>query len=176
MARTRLTDTEREQRRQGDRDRLEHAARDLLCTDGWQRWMRVRATNGLARYSIRNLAPIPITDRDANNEKTEETRVLFRAVPVFDVAQTEPLPGLDPTQAGPIRALRAPAGPTSGRRLKCCGGRRDRVDPWVRGLSHQAPRWSDRSRAELGGPSRQRPCSSARTGHLAPSCLRSSCS
>ena len=37
MPRTRLTDTERDQRRQGDRDRLEHAARDLLCTDGWQR-------------------------------------------------------------------------------------------------------------------------------------------
>ncbi len=148
MARTRLTDTEREQRRQADRDRLEHAARDLLCTDGWQRWMRVRATNGLARYSIRNqyliahdsaargltptyvagfrawltlnrcvrrgekairiLAPIPITDRDANNEKTEETRVLFRAVPVFDVAQTEPLPGLDPI------ALTPPSEPIEG--------------------------------------------------------------
>lgn len=146
MTRTQLTDTEREQRRQADRDRLEHAARDLLCTDGWRRWMHVRATNGLARYSIRNqyliaydsaargltptyvagfrawltlnrcvrrgekairiLAPIPITERDANNAKDEETKVLFRAVPLFDLAQTEPLPGLDPTQAGPIRALR----------------------------------------------------------------------
>jgi len=110
--------------------------------------MRVRATNGLARYSIRNqyliaydsaargltptyvagfrawltlnrcvrrgekairiLAPIPITERDANNEKTEENRVLFRAVPVFDVAQTEPLPGLDPI------ALTPPSEPIEG--------------------------------------------------------------
>jgi hypothetical protein len=49
-----LSDAERDQRRQADRERLEQAARDLLSSDGWARWMRVRATNGLARYSLRN--------------------------------------------------------------------------------------------------------------------------
>ena len=54
QSRRRLSDAEREQRRQADRERLEQAARELLSSDGWARWMRVRATNGLARYSQRN--------------------------------------------------------------------------------------------------------------------------
>jgi hypothetical protein len=52
MARTTSTDAERAARRQADRERLEQAARALLSSDGWQRWIRVRATNGLARYSL----------------------------------------------------------------------------------------------------------------------------
>ena len=49
-----LTDAERDARRQADRERIEQAARALLTSDGWQRWIRVRATNGLSRYSLRN--------------------------------------------------------------------------------------------------------------------------
>jgi hypothetical protein len=49
-----LTDQERDERRQRDRDRLENAARELLTSDGWARWVRVRASNGLGRYSLRN--------------------------------------------------------------------------------------------------------------------------
>jgi hypothetical protein len=49
-----LTDEEREARRKADRDRVEQAARALLTTDGWQRWIRVRASNGLSRYSVGN--------------------------------------------------------------------------------------------------------------------------
>jgi hypothetical protein len=49
-----LTDDERAARRKADRDRIEQAARALLTTDGWQRWIKVRATNGLARYSLGN--------------------------------------------------------------------------------------------------------------------------
>ena len=48
------TEAERDARRQADRDRIEQAARALLTSDGWQRWIRVRATNGLSRYSLRN--------------------------------------------------------------------------------------------------------------------------
>ena len=54
MARRRLSDAEKDARRRADRERLEHAARELLTSDGWKRWIRVRATNGLARYSLRN--------------------------------------------------------------------------------------------------------------------------
>ena len=50
----RLTDAERDARRQADRERIEQAARALLTSDGWQRWIRVRATNGLSRYSLSN--------------------------------------------------------------------------------------------------------------------------
>src|SRR4051812_34253723 len=49
-----LTEAERAARRQADRDRLERAARALLTSDGWQRWIQVRASNGLSRYSLRN--------------------------------------------------------------------------------------------------------------------------
>jgi hypothetical protein len=49
-----LTERERDERRQADRDRLENAARELLSSGGWARWVRVRANNGLGRYSLRN--------------------------------------------------------------------------------------------------------------------------
>jgi hypothetical protein len=47
-----LTEAERDARRQADRERVEEAVRALLTSDGWQRWIRVRATNGLSRYSL----------------------------------------------------------------------------------------------------------------------------
>jgi hypothetical protein len=52
--RSRVSDAEREQRRAADRQRLQQAAEQLLSSEGWQRWVRTRATNGLARYSINN--------------------------------------------------------------------------------------------------------------------------
>ena len=55
-----LTDEERDARRQADRDRIEQAARALLTNDGWQRWIRVRASNGLSRYSLGNQMLIAI--------------------------------------------------------------------------------------------------------------------
>jgi hypothetical protein len=55
MSRSRkLTEQERDERRQADRERLENAARELLSSEGWARWVRVRANNGLGRYSVRN--------------------------------------------------------------------------------------------------------------------------
>ncbi len=49
-----LSDEEREQRRDEHRQRLQAAAQALLTSEGWQRWIRVRASNGLSRYSARN--------------------------------------------------------------------------------------------------------------------------
>lgn len=49
-----LTEAERAARRQAERDRIEQAARALLTSEGWQRWIKVRASNGLSRYSLRN--------------------------------------------------------------------------------------------------------------------------
>lgn len=60
-----LTDDERAQRRAQDRERLEQAARDLLTSDGWRRWVRVRARNGLARYSLNNQLLIALQAPDA---------------------------------------------------------------------------------------------------------------
>jgi len=139
MAYTKSTDTERAQRRQADRDRLEQAARALLTSEGWQRWVKVRSTNGLARYSfgnqilialqrpdatyvagfraflqldrcvrkgeraIRILAPMSVRAKDSEPVEAQaagasepQRRTVFRAVPVFDVAQTDPLPDKEP--------------------------------------------------------------------------------
>src|SRR5829696_384651 len=118
-----LTDTQRDARRKADRERIEQAARALLTTDGWQRWIKVRASNGLSRYSLNNqwliaidahargitptyvagfrafldlnrcvrkgekairiLAPVTVKQRDAHGQKTGETKIFFRTVPVF---------------------------------------------------------------------------------------------
>jgi hypothetical protein len=144
MAHHKFTEAERAARRQADRDRLEQAARALLTSEGWQRWVRVRSSNGLSRYSfgnqlliamqrpdatyiagfraflelnrcvrkgeraIRILAPMSIRTResetqpsgtDAHDEQTRRT--VFRAVSVFDVSQTDPLPGKDPLPLHP---------------------------------------------------------------------------
>ena len=136
-----LTDQERDERRQRDRDRLESAARELLTSDGWARWVRVRASNGLGRYSLLNQwlisaegarrgitptyvagfrawlalnrvvakgskaiyipAPVTVKDRDAGADETSEKRTFFRAVTVFDVSQTEVLPGMEPVPLSP---------------------------------------------------------------------------
>lgn len=63
--RRRLTDDERAQRRAHDRERLEQAARDLLTSDGWQRWVKVRSRNGLAKYSLNNQLLIALQAPDA---------------------------------------------------------------------------------------------------------------
>ena len=44
MRNRKLSDAERAERRQADRERLEQAARALLSSEGWQRWVKVRST------------------------------------------------------------------------------------------------------------------------------------
>jgi hypothetical protein len=39
----RLTNEERAERRRQDRERLQHAARELLGSEGWARWVKTRA-------------------------------------------------------------------------------------------------------------------------------------
>lgn len=52
--RQRLSEGERDRRRAEDRERLRRAAEQLLSSEGWRRWVRARASNGLARYSLSN--------------------------------------------------------------------------------------------------------------------------
>src|SRR5215216_2051949 len=54
MAKTKrgLSAAERAERRARDRERLRQAARELLTSDGWQRWVRARAL--FHNYSLRN--------------------------------------------------------------------------------------------------------------------------
>ena len=136
-----LTAEERDARRQADRDRIEHAARALLTSEGWQRWIKVRASNGLSKYSVLNqmlvaldcwsrgitptyvagfrafldlnrcvrkgetairiLAPVTVKQRDEHGAETDEKKVFFRTVPVFDVSMTDRLPGKEPVPLSP---------------------------------------------------------------------------
>jgi hypothetical protein len=65
-SRSRRSEQEREQRRTQDRERLKQAAEQLLESGGWQRWVRARARNGLARYSVSNLCLILLANPEAS--------------------------------------------------------------------------------------------------------------
>src|SRR5450432_4659429 len=58
-------ESEREQRRARDREQLKLAAEQLLSSEGWERWVRVRSRNGLARYSVNNQLLIAFARPDA---------------------------------------------------------------------------------------------------------------
>jgi hypothetical protein len=64
--RPKLTDAEREQRRAADRERLKQAAEQLLTSDGWQRWVRLRSRAGLARLSLFNQLLVALAQPDAS--------------------------------------------------------------------------------------------------------------
>ncbi len=53
-SRRRLTDEERDERHRADRERLQRSAEQLLSSEGWQRWVRIRSRHGLARLSLSN--------------------------------------------------------------------------------------------------------------------------
>src|SRR5206468_35498 len=57
---------------------------------------------------IRILAPVTVKQRDEHGDETEERKVFFRSVAVFDVSMTDPLPGKEPIPLVP------PAQPITG--------------------------------------------------------------
>lgn len=67
MAKTkrRLSEAERAERRRQDRERLKNAAEQLLTSEGWQRWVRVRSQAGLARLSLSNQLLVALARPDA---------------------------------------------------------------------------------------------------------------
>lgn len=86
------------ERHQQARERLERAVAALASSEGWQAWIRTRGA--FRRYSLHNtiliaiLAPMSRKQKDEDGNETGEVHTFFRAVSVFDVAQTvgEPLP------------------------------------------------------------------------------------
>ena len=50
----RPSESERAERRRADRERLTHAAEQLLSSEGWRRWVHIRSHAGLARLSLSN--------------------------------------------------------------------------------------------------------------------------
>ena len=136
----RFTDQQRTERRRQDRERLQQAARELLSSEGWQRWVRIRGMfHAYSAYNcmllaaqchqrgilpthiagfrtwlklgrsvrkgqtaLRILAPITVKDRDQHaGEQTDQRHVFFKTAFVFDVSQTEILPGAEPASLDP---------------------------------------------------------------------------
>jgi hypothetical protein len=60
----RASGAERAERRRQDRERLQRAAEQLLSSEGWQRWVRARSGNGLARYSLTNQLLVALQSDD----------------------------------------------------------------------------------------------------------------
>jgi hypothetical protein len=61
----RLSDSERAERRERDRERPQEAAEQLLTSEGWQWWVRVRARGGLARPLLNNQLLVALSGPDA---------------------------------------------------------------------------------------------------------------
>ena len=145
-SRCRRSEQEREERRRADRERLRRAAEELLSSEGWRRWVRVRSMfraysagncmllayqchergiepDRIAGFrtwlklgrcvrkgerALRILAPVTVKERDARGADTGETKVFFKTAFVFELSQTEPLPGAEPI------SLEPPSEPLSG--------------------------------------------------------------
>ncbi len=135
----RCCERERAERRRADRERLRVAAQELLCSEGWARWVRTRALfhaysagncmlialqcheRGIipervagfrawlklgrcvrkGETALRVLAPVTVKRRDEPDQETAERCVFFKTAFVFELSQTEPLPGIEPTPLVP---------------------------------------------------------------------------
>lgn len=69
---------------------------------GFKTWLTLGRCVRKGERGISILAPIRVCDDDG--EESGEERLFFRAVHVFDVSQTEPLPDAEPAPLGPPRA------------------------------------------------------------------------
>ena len=145
-ASSRRSEKEREERHRADRERLQRAAEELLTSEGWRRWVRVRATfhsysagncmllalqchqRGIepehvagfrtwlklgrcvrkGEAALRILAPVTVRRREEQDEQTDKPRVFFKTAFVFELSQTDPLPGVAPVP------LHAPHEPLTG--------------------------------------------------------------
>lgn len=51
--------------------------------------------------ALRVLAPVTVKRRDEHDQETGERCVVFKTALVFELSQTEPLPGVEPTPLQP---------------------------------------------------------------------------
>ncbi|MGH3117682.1 MAG: ArdC-like ssDNA-binding domain-containing protein [Gaiellales bacterium] len=75
---------------------------DATLVAGFKAWLSLGYCVKKGERAIRIIAPMPIKQRDRDSgEETDETRILFKAVSVFDRAQMAPLPSGEPTPLEP---------------------------------------------------------------------------
>ena len=68
---------------------------------GFRAWLRLGRVVRKGETGLRIWAPMRIKVRDEHGEEGEERKLRFRSATVFDVSQTEPLPGVEPTPLSP---------------------------------------------------------------------------
>jgi hypothetical protein len=69
---------------------------------GFRAWLKLGYCVRKGSKAIRIMAPMPLRERDPKTgEETDETRVLFKAVSVFDRTQVDVLPSGEPTPLEP---------------------------------------------------------------------------
>src|SRR4029077_12302501 len=62
---------------------------------GFRTWLTLGRYVKSGERALRILAPVSVKERDERGEESGNTRVFFRTAFVFDVSQTEPLPGAE---------------------------------------------------------------------------------
>jgi antirestriction protein ArdC len=71
---------------------------------GFKAWLKLGRCVRRGERGIAILGPVRVKERDGDDEETGECRVFFRTAYVFDVSQTQPLPGVEPAPLEPPRA------------------------------------------------------------------------
>jgi N-terminal domain of anti-restriction factor ArdC len=78
---------------------------DATYVAGFHAWRKLGRAVRRGEKGIPIFAPMPLRRRDdEDDESSKSPRLLFRVVHVFDVSQTEPLPGADPAPLSPPSA------------------------------------------------------------------------
>lgn len=82
------------------------AARGITPTRvaGFRAWLRLNRCVRRGQAALWVIAPVPVKQQDLDGEETGEKRVFFRSVPVFELSQTEQLPGTEPVPIEPPSA------------------------------------------------------------------------
>jgi hypothetical protein len=75
---------------------------------GFRTWLKLGRCVCKGERALRILAPVTVTERDARGKETGEWKVFFKTAFVFELSQTEPLPGAEPV------SLEPPSEPLSG--------------------------------------------------------------
>jgi N-terminal domain of anti-restriction factor ArdC len=82
---------------------------------GFHTWIKLGRAVRKGEQALRILAPITVKQRQQDSEDDDERRVFFKTAFVFDVSQTDPIPGVEPA---PLHRPRQPlAGDSHGHLL-----------------------------------------------------------
>jgi hypothetical protein len=81
---------------------------DPCYVAGFRLWLKLGRCVRRGETALRIFAPVTVKERDERGQETGESRVFFKTAFVFELSQTEPLPGVEPTPLWP------PSEPLSG--------------------------------------------------------------